>query len=383
MLYTIPDYYRQFQCIAEDCEDTCCAGWQIVADEEALARYKKVKGSFKKELKAGVDYKEGTFRQNKEKRCYFLNEDNLCNMYTALGEKSLCKTCKRYPRHIEEYEGVREMTLSVSCPEVAKLLLQKKEPVKFLYHEDDREESWDDAFDPFLYSLLADARGVMIKILQDRTRSIELRTGMVLAIAHDLQIRILKNEIFDGEGVLEKYETEKAKDYVKKQVEKLYSDEEKHRFYTFITETFKDQFRLERLRDDWEPYLLEVDQYLYGKGEEAYYEFRQKFQAWMTEHMPEMIIWKEQLLIYFLSTYFCGAVYDGHAYSKVQMAVVSVLLIEEILMAQWMKNEEALYFEDVINTVYRYSRELEHSDPNLNLMERMMSERVVPWFAKD
>ncbi len=30
MLYTIPDYYKEFSCIAADCEDTCCAGWQIV-----------------------------------------------------------------------------------------------------------------------------------------------------------------------------------------------------------------------------------------------------------------------------------------------------------------------------------------------------------------
>ena len=35
MLYTIPDYYKEFSCIAADCEDTCCAGWQIVIDEKS------------------------------------------------------------------------------------------------------------------------------------------------------------------------------------------------------------------------------------------------------------------------------------------------------------------------------------------------------------
>ena len=43
MLYTIPDYYHEFSCIAGECEDTCCAGWQIVADEAALKKYKKVR----------------------------------------------------------------------------------------------------------------------------------------------------------------------------------------------------------------------------------------------------------------------------------------------------------------------------------------------------
>ena len=50
MLYTIPDYYHEFSCIAGECEDTCCAGWQIVADEAALKKYKKVTGSFRKRL---------------------------------------------------------------------------------------------------------------------------------------------------------------------------------------------------------------------------------------------------------------------------------------------------------------------------------------------
>lgn len=36
MLYTIPDYYDDFTCIADACEDTCCAGWQIVIDKESL-----------------------------------------------------------------------------------------------------------------------------------------------------------------------------------------------------------------------------------------------------------------------------------------------------------------------------------------------------------
>ena len=40
MLYTIPDYYHEFSCVAGKCEDTCCAGWQIVADEASLEKYK-------------------------------------------------------------------------------------------------------------------------------------------------------------------------------------------------------------------------------------------------------------------------------------------------------------------------------------------------------
>ena len=67
---------------------------------------------------------------------------------------------------------------------------------------------------------------------------------------------------------------------------------------------------------------------------------------------------------------------------KVQMAVVSVLLIHELMLAQWIKNEKILEQEDVVDIVYRYSRELEHSDPNLNLMEKLMRRDMLPWFKK-
>ncbi|MFR0666806.1 MAG: hypothetical protein ACLSIF_08940 [Faecalimonas umbilicata] len=32
-------------------------------------------------------------------------------MYAEKGEQMLCRTCRMYPRHIEEYEGIREISL--------------------------------------------------------------------------------------------------------------------------------------------------------------------------------------------------------------------------------------------------------------------------------
>ena len=131
MIHRFPNYYNEFSCIADKCEATCCAGWQIVVDEDSLKKYKKVTGDFKQRIKEGVDFREGVFYQNPGKRCAFLNEQNLCDMYTALGEESFCETCRRYPRHIEEFENIREFTLSASCPEAARILLVQKEPVQF------------------------------------------------------------------------------------------------------------------------------------------------------------------------------------------------------------------------------------------------------------
>ena len=128
MEFTFPNYYKEFSCIAGSCPDTCCAGWQIVIDNKTLKKYQHFKGPFHNRLHNDIDWKEHVFRQY-NRRCAFLNEENLCDIYTEAGPKMLCDTCRNYPRHIEEFEGLREISLSLSCPEAARILLSQKEKV--------------------------------------------------------------------------------------------------------------------------------------------------------------------------------------------------------------------------------------------------------------
>ena len=153
MEITRPDYYKEFSCIAGACPDTCCAGWQIVIDDKSLKKYKRVKGTFRNRLHNDIDWKEKVFRQY-EKRCAFLNEDSLCDIYSEVGKRMLCDTCRKYPRHIEEFEGLREYSLSLSCPEAAKILLGRREKVTFQTAEvPSPEETYDD-FDYMLFTPL-------------------------------------------------------------------------------------------------------------------------------------------------------------------------------------------------------------------------------------
>ena len=72
MIISKPDYYDEFKCLADKCEDTCCAGWQIVIDDESLEAYKEVEGDFGERLRNSIDWEEGTFHQKEERRCVFL-----------------------------------------------------------------------------------------------------------------------------------------------------------------------------------------------------------------------------------------------------------------------------------------------------------------------
>lgn len=373
MIVSKPDYYDEFTCIADRCEETCCAGWQIMIDEKALETYEKVDGDFGQILKASIDWEEGVFYQDENRRCAFLNNNNLCDLYTALGEESLCKTCTDYPRHIEEFENIREYTLSVSCPEVARILLSKKEPVEFMEEEVDGEEEFED-FDFLLFSQLEDGRAVMEKILQNRKLSISLRAFLVWELGQKIQCYMDEENLFALDEIFEGFEKEDAWIEYEKNLQDIIAD--KSNIYEITKEYFSKLFELEFLKEDWHVQLLETGSILFGQGKEDFSKLQRDFYAWLSENMSDYEIWMEQLMVYFIHTYFCGAVYNYYILSKAKLAVVSVWMIFLMLAAKWYRNDGYLDMEEVIMTVYRYSRELEHSDQNLEVMDEILDEEA-------
>lgn len=359
MLYTIPDYYNEFACIGGECPDTCCAGWQIVIDEKSIQKYKTYPGSFGNRLKNSVDFQEGVFQQY-NRRCAFLNEENLCDIYKEAGKDMLCDTCKKYPRHVEEYEDLREISLSLSCPEVARILLERTEPVCFLSKEKEMEPEEYEDFDYMLFTKLTDARELMISILQNRGYSIRTRMAMVLALGHDMQRRIQNGQLFDMDELFLRYEKEGAIDrFEKKLLPYRNCEAEAKRIYKQMQGLFEE---FEVLKYDWKNFLNErinkVHETSNGLSEER-----------------EAIV-LEQLMIYFIYTYFCGAVYDENAYSKVKLAVVSTLLIQQIYRGDaryYGGREAAVCMQAVIEAAYRFSKEVEHSDKNLVRMEEILN----------
>jgi len=371
MLYTIPDYYKEFECIADKCEDTCCAGWQIVIDKKSLNKYKNLSSDYRKTVWKNINWLNGTFKQDKEKRCAFLNDCNLCELYLHEGEGSFCKTCHLYPRHIEEFEGVREISLSISCPEAARILMNKMDKVQYLTYEKDGEEEYED-FDPFLFSMLEDARKEMLNILQNRDIPIGVRVVLVLGMAHDMQGRINRQELFDCFSVIEKYSGKKAEVFAR---DYYIKNRDFAKRFTLARKLYDKLYQLELLKEDWDKLLLESEVLLYSKGEDFYRDTVAVFNS-DAVIASEIAIQLEQLLVYFIYTYMPGAVYDGELYSKIQMSVYCVWMIYELWMARFLKNEGSLSMEERIDLVYRFSREVEHSDKNRNKVEEMMAR---PW----
>ena len=350
MLYRFPNYYKEFECIADQCEDTCCAGWEIEVDKRSLAEYRKVQGKFGKRLRHSIDWRQGIFRQSRHERCAFLDNQNLCDIYKNLGAEHLCETCRMYPRHVEEFENVREVTLSLSCPRVAQILLTRDEPVTFVSYPKEGRECYGD-FDHALYEKLVKTREIMRKILQDRTMELELRMILVLGLAHDIQGRIKREELEACDEVFVRYEQERTRACAAGKLE---------------------QMRAEKAHKEKLPLEQSGQGILEQPAEQQYEKSRRAFVAWMQTHNKRWDIQREQLLVYFMDTYFCGAVYDDNAYSKIQMAIGSVLLITEMLWERWSQNGDTLEERDIVRTVYYFSREIEHSDSNIENLEQDM-----------
>ena len=434
MLYTYPHYYKKFQCIASECEDTCCAGWAITIDPKSLEKYRHARGPMKARLRESVDWKQKCFKQ-REHRCAFLNEENLCDLYAGMGADSLCWTCRTYPRHIEVFDGVREVSLCLSCIEAARIILGTKEPVRFLSSENEKEESCEDEeFDFFLYTKLEETRDVMFEILENRGLSSELRMALCLALAHDLQCRIRDEKLYEVDGLLARYSVgsmcgtaqekadaatdagqpvqAKAGDTVARFCRRLASAglEQYSRFET-ASELYTVFEKMEPLDSAWPERRDGMDEILYGAGKEVYESNRRAF---LTANGTRMELLREQIMVYFVFGYFCGAVYNDNPYGKMKLAVAATILVEEMLMAEWLQEktqgtlqgasgsqEDALAAGDterdtvpvvqnkirgkvpgyalpeaqIVDLVHCFSREVEHSDENRGLLEDELVKR--------
>ena len=371
MEYRFPHYFEDFQCTASACEDTCCAGWAIMIDDDSLEKYEKMDGPFGNRLHNSIDWKEGCFIQC-NKRCAFLNDDNLCDIHIEAGEEMLCDTCKNYPRHLEEYEGLREGSLSLSCIEAAKLILGCTEPVQFLDLEDETEDEEFEGFDYLLFTKLMDARTSMIKVLQNRSVDIMTRMGMVLELADKMQTALDRNEICEMDAILEEFGKMDQLIVFQKRAENEKIGE--NEYCSIMRKFFRIIYKLEVLKSDWPEYAKRAEVTLYGQGQSAYENNRQRFHKGIGLRSANYDIWSnwlEQLMVYFVFTYFCGAVYDDKILAKMQMAIISVLFISELSIAKWVEQGEKIDFNTFVDIAHRVSREIEHSDVNLNRLEKL------------
>lgn len=137
-----PQYFQSFQCIAGDCGDSCCTGWDIVIDQVTYDGYQECQNAMLKQLfqehiikndksVGNSTYVPYAFVKKNHHSCPFLTGERLCAIQKTLNEEALSITCATYPRTFNDVDGVLERSLCVSCPEAARLVLLNDKPMQF------------------------------------------------------------------------------------------------------------------------------------------------------------------------------------------------------------------------------------------------------------
>ena len=193
MKYLSLDVFKDFECIGSECPDTCCAGWAVIVDSKSFEEYENTPGEFGDKLRANMFEKDMChyMKLKNDKRCPFLNEKNLCDIYINLGKDKMCQTCQNFPRITKTVGDIIFYKLNISCPVVAGKILGRKEKIEFDFVE--REGITSGETDWKLFNTLIAGFTTSIDIMQNRSLELSDRLGLIV-ILNDL----LKENIWSG-----------------------------------------------------------------------------------------------------------------------------------------------------------------------------------------
>jgi lysine-N-methylase len=118
-----PQYYKEFRCIADRCEHSCCVGWEIDIDGDTLEKYQSLTESYGAVIAESISMEDTPhFKLRECDRCPHLDNRGLCKIILNLGEDYLCDICREHPRFYN-YTDVAEVGLGMSCVEAARTIL--------------------------------------------------------------------------------------------------------------------------------------------------------------------------------------------------------------------------------------------------------------------
>lgn len=310
----VPSYFKEFHCIADKCPDTCCAGWEVNLDPASAEYYKTVGGDIGKKLRChlSIDEDGDDMFTLCGDRCSFLNDNNLCELILTLGEDSISKTCTLFPRFYDDFGSFREMGLGFGCPEAAEIMLNNNERFNLVEYGETDEEA--EKVDEELLNILLSLRERIFLIL-DGKDTFKNKTSEILTLAENVQNSITP---FDNEPTGADFSR-----CVEVMSEMEYINEDRKNTLLSLTDDGFDRTVFDTYSDDF-----------------------------------------IKLMKYYVFRYLLKAVYDCEILTKVRYGVFACAVIGR------------LYCKgiDRVKAMYGFSKEVEYSDINLQILDDAMYE---------
>jgi len=329
-----PNYYSSFRCAAGDCPDTCCHMWEVVIDETTRRYYESLPGELGDFVRSCLytDEDGDCCMRSINGSCSMLLESGLCRLQKELGEEALSQVCDRYPRFFHSFGALTERGISLSCPVACGLILD----TPFALCESVNSDPPDlNDIDPDLYFALLRGREIAFRIAEDGRFSIRGRMALLLSFAEALD-----DTLWDAEEVLNEWSRAET------HPEKLEALRPSRRSsFEKLVSLWMD---MEPLTKRWPQLLQRLDS---------------------SAPLPDSET-EQRILQYFLYKYFLQAAYDGKLLKKVQLAAAALLMCGALFRA-----EQPRTWEEEIDLLHLFSRELEHSEPNLAVFYRWAGRR--------
>ena len=178
--------FKNFKCIAKECKNNCCIGWEIGIDSETEKLYRSGNGEFFDRIRENItDKSPCRFIMGKEGRCPFLNSENLCDIIINLGEDKIPYICKNHPRFYEWIDERCEMGIGLACEEGARLLLSPHADTSLELGKIEGEG---------MSALLTHSREKIFEIIKNKTVSFKDRLIALLDFACELDDMIFSED---------------------------------------------------------------------------------------------------------------------------------------------------------------------------------------------
>ena len=196
-----PSYYKTFSCIASHCPDSCCHEWDVQVDAASAARWRSMEGDLGDALRASLYDEDGeTYLRNANGRCPMWRADGLCRIQAEQGHDALCQVCQQFPRLRHDYGNFVELGLELSCPEAARLILERPPELVTQTVPGGEEPEYDGE----IMDILRRSRPAALALLENGHYTVPQRLRLLLMLGYHVQAAIDGAELlpFDPDAAL-------------------------------------------------------------------------------------------------------------------------------------------------------------------------------------
>ncbi len=376
----VPHYYDKFVCIADKCIDNCCfGGWEINIDGETVHYYQSLNSPFGKEIIDNLDYTDEYCFKLKDGHCPFLDKHNLCMIYKNLGENHLGVVCAQFPRYTEYYGNIKETGIGLACEEAAQIIFKDASPfllkTTIIEEPADTSSEYDKEWGTFLFNI----RNFFFDLLNKNQYNLNDKLIIIIHIASEIQeyinhndtshLKALYETLINDANIFEKYINKNCMSNDTKKIKnnENYSNTIKtknciiniedcmYKIWTIYLE-------LESINKEWDMTKNNVIQLLHSDNKKNYIDILNQYHTYILNHTA---IKYDNLIKYYIYRYFMKAAYDYNVLGKIQLAISNYLIVKELDMTQFIKNNFSFSFQDQMDTVHIFSREIEYSEDNI------------------